>query len=78
MKSDDTVWDKLRPIMDADDDAVFLALKEGYRDGIPDRYEQKDIAAAESAFAVMRKADPASVANLEALPQGTFWSGYLQ
>jgi len=78
MKSDDAVWDKLRPIMDADDDAVFQALKDGYRDGIPDRYERKDIAAAESAFAVMRKADPASVANLEALPHGTFWSGYLQ
>src|SRR5262245_30311396 len=78
MKSDEAVWDKLRPIMDADDDAVFQALKEGYREGIPDRYARKDIAAAESAFAVMRMADPASVANLEALPHGTFWSGYLQ
>jgi len=78
MKSDDAVWDKLRPIMDADEDAVFQALKEGYRDGIPDRYDRKDIAAAEGAFAVMRKVDPASVAHLEALPHGTFWSGYLQ
>jgi NitT/TauT family transport system substrate-binding protein len=78
MKSDEAVWDRLRPIMDADDDAVFRALKEGYREGIPGRYERKDIAAAESAFAVMRKADPASVANLEALPHGTFWAGYLQ
>jgi len=78
LKSDDAVWDKLRPIMDADDDAVFQALKDGYREGIPERYERKDIAAAESAFAVMRAADPGSVANLEALPEGTFWSGYLQ
>lgn len=78
MKSDDAVWDRLRPIMDADDDAVFQALKDGYREGIPERYERKDIAAAESAFAVMRAADPGSVANLEALPEGTFWSGYLQ
>jgi NitT/TauT family transport system substrate-binding protein len=64
--------------MDAEDDAMFQALKEGYREGIPDRYEHKDIAAAESAFDVMRQADPSSVANLEALPEGTFWSGYLQ
>jgi len=78
LKTDDAVWEKLRPIMDAEDDAIFRALKEGYREGIPDRYERKDIAAAESAFAVMRRADPASVANLEALPEGTFWSGYLQ
>ena len=78
MKSDDAVWEKLRPIMDAEDDAIFQALKGGYREGIPDRYQRKDIAAAESAFAVMRQADPRSVANLEALPDGTFWSGYLQ
>lgn len=78
LKSDDAVWERLRPIMDAEDDAIFQALKEGYRDGIPDRYERKDIAAAESAFTVMRRADPGSVANLEALPEGTFWSGYLQ
>ncbi|MEZ5833836.1 MAG: transporter substrate-binding domain-containing protein [Dongiaceae bacterium] len=78
LKSDDALWDKLRPIMGAEDDAMFEALKEGYREGIPDSYARKDIAAAESAFAVMRQADPASVANLEALPDGTFWNGYLQ
>jgi NitT/TauT family transport system substrate-binding protein len=78
MKSDDATWEALRPFMGAADDAEFQALKEGYREGIPDGYDRKDISAAESAFAVMRKADPASVANLEALPSGTFWSGYLQ
>jgi NitT/TauT family transport system substrate-binding protein len=78
LKSDDAVWDKLRPIMDAENDVIFNALKEGYREGIPDRYERKDIAAAEQAFTVMRRADPNSVANLESLPEGTFWSGYLQ
>lgn len=78
LKSDNAVWETLRPIMDAEDDAIFEALKEGYRDGIPNGYERKDIAAAENAFAVMRAADPASVANLEALPEGTFWSGYLK
>jgi NitT/TauT family transport system substrate-binding protein len=78
LKSDDAVWERLRPIMDAEDDAMFQALKEGYREGIPDRYERKDIAAAEDAFIIMRQADPSSVANLEALPDGTFWPGYLQ
>lgn len=78
LKSDDAAWDKLRPIMDAEDDAIFQALKEGYRDGIPDGYERKDVLAAESAFEVMRAADPASVANLERLPEGTFWPGYLK
>jgi NitT/TauT family transport system substrate-binding protein len=76
--SSDAVWERLRPIMDAEDEATFQALKEGYREGIPDRYERKDIAAAENAFAVMRAADPGSVANLESLPEGTFWPGYLK
>jgi NitT/TauT family transport system substrate-binding protein len=78
LKSDDAVWERLRPIMDAEDDAIFEALKEGYREGIPGRYDREDIAAAENAFAVMRRADPGSVGNLEALPEGTFWSGYLK
>ena len=77
-QDDDAVWDRLRPIMDAEDDVIFQALKEGYRDGIPEGYEHKDVLAAESAFEVMRDADPASVANLERLPEGTFWSGYLK
>jgi NitT/TauT family transport system substrate-binding protein len=76
MKSDDAIWDKLRPLMDAEDDSLFQALKEGFREGAPDGYERKDIAAAESAFALMRQVDPASVGNLKALPEGTFWSGY--
>jgi NitT/TauT family transport system substrate-binding protein len=78
LKTDDAVWERLRPIMDAEDDAIFQALKDGYRDGIPDGYAQKDVLAAESAFEVMRAADPASVANLERLPEGTFWAGYLK
>ena len=78
LRSDDAIWEELRPIMDAESDTIFQALKDGYRDGIPDRYDHKDIAAAERAFVVMRAADPASVANLEALPEGTFWSGYLK
>ena len=54
LKTDEAVWDRLRPIMDAEDDAIFQALKEGYRDGIPEGYEHKDVLAAESAFEVMR------------------------
>lgn len=76
MKADDAVWDRLRPMMDAEDDALFAALKEGFREGAPDSYGDQDIAAAESAFALMRSVDPASVGNLDRLPEGTFWTGY--
>ena len=63
----------LRPKMDADSDSLFESLKAGYREGIPDPYSDKDIAAATAAFALMREVDPASVAGLETLPAGTFW-----
>ena len=76
MKTDDGLWEKLRPKMDADTDNLFQALKSGYRDGIPDGYGSDDVAAAETAFKLMRDVDPASVAGLEALPAGTFWQGY--
>jgi NitT/TauT family transport system substrate-binding protein len=76
MKTDDAVWDRLRPLMDAEDDTLFQALKDGFREGAPDTYAPQDIVAAESAFALMRQVDPAAVGNLEALPEGTFWSGY--
>jgi NitT/TauT family transport system substrate-binding protein len=66
LKSDDAAWEELRPAMNAQDEATFQALKAGYRAGIPDRYTRKDIIAAESAFDVMRQADPGSVANLQA------------
>nr|WP_298683524.1 ABC transporter substrate-binding protein [uncultured Dongia sp.] len=73
MKTDDAVWTRLRPLMDAEDDLVFAALKAGYRDGIPDGYSAADVAAAGAAFEQMRAIDPNAVADLPALPEGTFW-----
>jgi NitT/TauT family transport system substrate-binding protein len=76
MQSDDAVWQKLRPKMDAESDSLFETLKAGYRAGIPDRYGPDDVAAAEQAFAVMRAVDPAAVAGLSALPPGTFYPAF--
>lgn len=73
MKTDDAVWTRLRPVMDAEDDTVFAALKSGYRDGIPDGYGAADVAAANAAFEQMRAIDPDAVADLPTLPAGTFW-----
>lgn len=73
MKSDDAVWTRLRPVMDAEDDMVFAALKSGYRDGIPAGYSPEDVAAARAAFEQMRAIDPNAVADLATLPEGTFW-----
>ena len=35
LATDDAAWERLRPLMNADNDAEFEALREGWRDGIP-------------------------------------------
>jgi NitT/TauT family transport system substrate-binding protein len=76
MLTDDALWQKLRPKMDADSDSLFEILKAGYREGIPDGYTEADVKAASDAFDVMRGIDPESVGGLDALPAGTFWPAY--
>jgi NitT/TauT family transport system substrate-binding protein len=76
MKTDDALWQKLRPKMDADSDSLFEILKAGYREGIPDGYSEADVTAAAAAFDLMRGIDPESVGGLDALPAGTFFPAY--
>jgi len=76
MKTDDALWQKLRPKMDADSDSLFETLKAGYREGIPDGYSEADATAATEAFALMRSIDAGAVGGLEKLPDGTFWPSY--
>jgi hypothetical protein len=76
MKTDDAVWQRLRPEMRAEDDTVFAALRDGYRAGIPAGPGPADAAAAGIALRLMAAITPAAVGGLKALPSGTFWAGY--
>jgi NitT/TauT family transport system substrate-binding protein len=76
MKTDDALWQKLRPKMDADSDSLFEILKAGYRGGIPEGYSAADVAAASEAFDLMRSIDQEAVAGLDSLPAGTFYPAY--
>ena len=76
MKTDDALWQKLRPKMDADSDSLFEILKAGYREGIPEGYSAADVTAASEAFDLMRAIDPNAVGGLEQLPAGTFFPAY--
>jgi NitT/TauT family transport system substrate-binding protein len=76
MKTDDAVWQRLRPEMHAEDDIVFAALRDGYRAGIPAGPSPADAAAAGTALRLMAAITPAAVGGLKALPSGTFWTGY--
>jgi NitT/TauT family transport system substrate-binding protein len=76
MKTDDAVWQKLRPKMDAESDSLFEILKAGYREGIPEGYSEADVMAATEVFDLMRSIDQEAVAGLDKLPEGTFFPAY--
>ena len=76
MLESDAVWEDLRPLMRAENEETFVALREGFRAGIPrtgiDEAERVaarvfDILAAEGGEALVGKA--------RALAPGTFWRG---
>ena len=74
LATDDAAWDALRPIMNADDDAEFAALRDGWRAGIP-ASQQVDEAAAQKMFAVMAELGGDELTGgLTTLPAGLFWS----
>ena len=37
MLESDDIWQKVRPYMNADDDRLYINLREAYREGIPDK-----------------------------------------
>jgi NitT/TauT family transport system substrate-binding protein len=76
LRDSDREWTVLRPLMGAEDDRLFAALREGYRQGIPSASRAADAEAARRAFAVMvATAGPAILGGDSALAEGTFWLG---
>jgi len=72
----DPEWERLRPQMQAPDQNTFLALKAGFRAGIPGRWGATEQADAERLYAVVaRLGGKALVGDAEQLSEGTFWSG---
>jgi NitT/TauT family transport system substrate-binding protein len=72
----DAAWEDLRPLMRAEDEATFVALREGFRAGIP----RTDPAAAERAAArafviLAAEGGEALVGHARELAPGTFWHG---
>jgi NitT/TauT family transport system substrate-binding protein len=75
--SDDAVWDTIRPVMRAEDDALFRQLREDYRLGIVTSYDPDHIEPAEQSFALMAEhGGPDVVGDVPTLAVGTFWKGY--
>lgn len=77
LKTDDTEWERLRPRMKADNDAVFTALRDAYRAGIPACFGDKEKQAALDAFNLLAEAGGSElVGEAKSLDKGVFWSGF--
>ncbi len=75
LASDDAAWERLRPLMNAGNDAEFLALRDGWRAGIPAE-GPVDVAAASDFFAVLAEFGGEEVTGgLTAVPDGLFYRG---
>ncbi len=70
----DAEWTRLRPLMRVSDEATFLALRDGYRRGIPARWGPAERADAKKLFAILaEQGGEQLVGRSRELQDGTFW-----
>lgn len=73
--TDDAAWDRLRPIMNAENDAEFAALRDGWRKGVP-ADAPVDEANAAKVFALMVELGGEELlGKVTELPEGIFYKG---
>ncbi len=72
LSSDDAEWDRLRPRMNADDDAQFAALVAGFRAGIPAPGPTDEDAAGRMLELMYELGGAELLGQATALPDGTF------
>lgn len=73
----DRAWEALRASIRPQSDAVFAAIKAGYRRGIPQRYGSAEIEAAEKLFSVLAGEGGAELSgNVRQLDRDIFWDGF--
>lgn len=72
----DAAWDRLAPLMQAEDDATFRTLRDRYRDGIPRRWTEEERAGAAKLYALLaRLGGRELVGDAPTIAPGTFWTG---
>ena len=76
LNSSDAAWEPVRPLMAAEDEATFQALKRAFLAGIPGRPLAEERADAERLYAVLaRIGGEKLVGPAVALPPGLYWDG---
>lgn len=72
LAEDDAAWDRLRPLMNATDEAEFEALKAGWREGIPEPGPVDEAAADRMLRLMAELGGEALTGSATELPDGTF------
>ncbi|GAB2790485.1 ABC transporter substrate-binding protein [Halomonas shantousis] len=73
----DQAWEGVRDLVRPESEAVFTAIKRGYRRGIPRRYGSAEIAAAETLFTILaRESGDDLTGGMPALDKEVFWDGF--
>lgn len=74
LEDSDAEWERLRPLIKAPDDATFVALRAGFRRGMPTRWGQEERENAERAYAIIAKLGGNELVGRSAtLQPGVFW-----
>ncbi|EWY39373.1 ABC transporter substrate-binding protein [Skermanella stibiiresistens SB22] len=76
MRDSDDEWRRLAPLTKAEDDATLLALRDGYRAGIPTSWGDAERRDAERVYEILAKLGGRElVGDSPQLSPGTFWAG---
>lgn len=73
----DAAWQPLRSKVKPENEAVFAAIRQGYRDGIVDHFGTPEIHAAGQLFHLVAEESHGELTSgTSELPAGVFWSGF--
>lgn len=74
LQEHETAWQSIRPLMNAEDEAVFLALKNGFLEGKPGALTDRQLEDAREMFALLVELGGRELAgDSQALDPATFW-----
>ena len=75
MLESDDIWQKVRPFMNADDDRLYVNLREAYREGIPNKdFSEEQIQGSTKLYSILSKIGGKELVGKASLSPGTFWS----